>query len=91
MQSTSATFRNAGSDRPHRRPLLRRVHDLRKPHRQEPARPQPVRENLHTLPADDGERGTGEPPVKDNLVLIGMPGVGKSTAGVVAAKIARSD
>ena len=24
----------------------------------------------------------------DNLVLIGMPGVGKSTAGVVAAKLA---
>ena len=26
--------------------------------------------------------------MKDNLVLIGMPGVGKSTAGVVAAKLA---
>ena len=28
--------------------------------------------------------------MKDNLVLIGMPGVGKSTAGVVAAKLARN-
>ena len=26
--------------------------------------------------------------MKDNIILIGMPGVGKSTAGVVAAKLA---